>query len=275
MHIHPHIASLRSALPAGQRIALVPTMGALHEGHMALIAQARESADCVVASIFVNRLQFRPGEDFDHYPRPFAADCAQLESAGVDILFNPDDAEIYPDSAYSWITPPPELADILEGAYRPGFFRGVATVVMKLFQIVSPHIALFGKKDYQQQLIIGQMVQALNLPLEIKAVDTVRAPDGLALSSRNAYLSTQERAQAPQLFQTLRHLRSRIHEGDRDFTALESHGRQTLDDQGFRTDYIAIRRKIDLQFPLAHDSGLVILAAAHLGRTRLIDNLEV
>ena len=275
MQIHETIAGLRAALKNADRIALVPTMGNLHEGHIALMTQARSHGDAVVATIFVNRLQFRPGEDFEKYPRTFAADCARLSAAGVDHLFAPSEAELYPQPQYYYIELPPDHANVLDGEFRPGHFRGVATVVMKLFQIVGATTALFGKKDFQQLMIIRNMVQEFNLPIEIVAGATVRADDGLALSSRNGYLSAAERAEAPRLYRTLSRIASRIRTGDHDFARLEQEAVTELTASGWFPDYIAVRNEIDLQLPAAHDSRLVVLAAARLGSTRLIDNLEV
>jgi pantoate--beta-alanine ligase len=278
MYIHETVASLREARSkagAGRRVALVPTMGNLHEGHIALMTQARNHADQVVATIFVNRLQFRPGEDFEKYPRTFAADCERLAAAGVEHLFAPDEAEMYPQPQTYHVEPPPEQAGILDGEFRPGHFRGVATVVMKLFQIAQPDVALFGKKDFQQLMVIRNMVREFNLPIEIVGGETVRAPDGLALSSRNGYLSPTERAQAPALYAVLTRLANAVRAGSRDFAALEADAIRDLQADGWLPDYVALRKKLDLQLPSAHDSGLVVLAAARLGNTRLIDNLEV
>ncbi|MDO8933166.1 MAG: pantoate--beta-alanine ligase [Rhodocyclaceae bacterium] len=275
MQIHETIAGLRAALKDAGRVALVPTMGNLHAGHIALMRQARAHGDAVVATIFVNRLQFRPGEDFEKYPRTFQADCDQLAAAGVDHLFAPDEAEMYPQPQRYHVEPPPEQANVLDGEFRPGHFRGVATVVMKLFQIVQPDAALFGKKDFQQLLVIRNMVQDLNLPIEIVPGDTVRADDGLALSSRNGYLSEAERAEAPRLYRTLTKVVGLIRAGERDFARLEKEAVAELAGNGWVPDYIAVRNKFDLQLPAAHDSSLVVLAAARLGSTRLIDNLEV
>jgi pantoate--beta-alanine ligase len=278
MYIHETIASLREArtkVGAGRRVALVPTMGNLHEGHIALMTQARNHADQVVATIFVNRLQFRPGEDFEKYPRTFAADCEMLAAAGVEHLFAPDEAEMYPQPQTYHIEPPPEQAGILDGEFRPGHFRGVATVVMKLFQIAQPDVALFGKKDYQQLMVIRNMVREFNLPIEIIGGETVRAPDGLALSSRNGYLSVAERAQAPALYAVLTRLANAVRAGAPNFAGLEADAVRELQAGGWLPDYVALRKKLDLQLPSAHDSGLVVLAAARLGSTRLIDNLEV
>ena len=275
MQLHETIAGLRAALKGAGRVALVPTMGNLHEGHIALMTQARVHGDAVVATIFVNRLQFRPGEDFEKYPRTFAADCEKLAAAGVDHLFAPDEAEMYPQPQRYHVEPPPEQANILDGEFRPGHFRGVATVVMKLFQVAQPQVALFGKKDFQQLLIIRNMVRELDLPIEIVAGDTVRAVDGLALSSRNGYLSETERIEAPRLFRTLTKVVSLIQAGNQDFPGLEQDASAEMARHGWAPDYIAVRNKFDLQLPAAHDSSLVVLAAARLGSTRLIDNLEV
>jgi pantoate--beta-alanine ligase len=275
MQIHETIASLRAVRRKTGRAALVPTMGNLHEGHIALMTQARDHADQVVATIFVNRLQFRPGEDFEKYPRTFAADCERLEAAGVEHLFAPTEAEMYPRLQTYQIEPPPEQAGILDGEFRPGHFRGVATVVMKLFQIAQPDVALFGKKDYQQLMVIRNMTQEFNLPIEIIGGETVRAADGLALSSRNGYLSTAERAEAPHLFRILTKVVEAIRAGSRNLSLLEQGAIAELQDSGWIPDYVALRKKLDLQLPSAHDSGLLVLAAARLGSTRLIDNLEV
>lgn len=279
MQIHDTIAGLRAvrkaAHAAKQRIALVPTMGNLHDGHIALMSQARQHADIVVATIFVNRLQFRPGEDFEKYPRTFQADCARLEAAGVDHLFAPDEAEMYPRPQTYHVQPPAEQDNALEGEFRPGHFRGVATVVMKLFQIAQPDVALFGKKDFQQLMVIRNMVAELNLPIEIIGGETIRAADGLALSSRNGYLSTAERAEAPRLHRVLAKVVEAVRGGSVDFAALERDAVDELKKFGWQPDYVALRKKLDLQLPAAHDSGLVVLAAARIGSTRLIDNLEV
>ena len=275
MRIHETIESLRAARSRDGRVALVPTMGNLHDGHIALMTQARAHADQVIATIFVNRLQFRPGEDFEKYPRTFVADCERLAAAGVDDLFAPQEAEMYPQPQTYQIEPPPEQAGILDGEFRPGHFRGVATVVMKLFQIAQPDVALFGKKDYQQLMVIRNMAREFNLPIEIIGGETVRAADGLALSSRNGYLSAAERAEAPHLCRVLTKVVEAVRAGSRDFAALEQEAVLELQASGWVTDYVALRKKLDLQLPSAHDSGLVVLAAARLGSTRLIDNLEV
>ena len=275
MFIAHSIADLRQRLSGARAPAFVPTMGNLHDGHIALMTQARDSAEQVVATIFVNRLQFRPGEDFEKYPRTFVADCERLAAAGVDDLFAPQEAEMYPQPQTYQIEPPPEQAGILDGEFRPGHFRGVATVVMKLFQIAQPDVALFGKKDYQQLMVIRNMVREFNLPIEIIGGETVRAADGLALSSRNGYLSDAERAEAPHLYRVLTKVVEAVRAGSRGFAALEQGAVLELQASGWVTDYVALRKKLDLQLPSAHDSGLLVLAAARLGSTRLIDNLEV
>ena len=275
MQIHETIASLRAARSRAGRVALVPTMGNLHAGHIALMTQARDHADQVVATIFVNRLQFRPGEDFEKYPRTFEEDCAKLEAAGVEHLFAPDEAQMYPQPQTYHVEPPPEQAGVLDGEFRPGHFRGVATVVMKLFQIAQPDVALFGKKDYQQLMVIRNMAGEFNLPIEIIGGETVRAADGLALSSRNGYLSATERAEAPRLYRVLTELATEVRNGAGNYPELETKAMNILSMNGWVPDYVALRKKLDLQCPSAHESGLVVLAAARLGSTRLIDNLEV
>lgn len=275
MQIHHTIAATRAALADAGRIVFVPTMGNLHEGHIALMRQARQRGDCVVASIFVNRLQFRPGEDFEKYPRTFAADCEKLVAAGVDHLFAPSEEELYPEPQRYVVEPPTDHANILEGEFRPGHFRGVATVVMKLFGIVQPQAALFGKKDFQQFMVLSAMVREFALPIEVIPGETVRAADGLALSSRNGYLSAAERAEAPRLHRTLTKVVEEIRAGNRDHAGLEAAAGAELLANQWVPDYVAVRRKLDLQLPAPADSGLVVLAAARLGNTRLIDNLEI
>jgi pantoate--beta-alanine ligase len=275
MQIHHTIAATRAALAQAGRIVFVPTMGNLHEGHIALMCQARQHGDCVVASIFVNRLQFRPGEDFEKYPRTFAADCEKLVAAGVDHLFAPSEEELYPVPQRYVIEPPLDHADILEGEFRPGHFRGVATVVMKLFAIVQPQAALFGKKDFQQFMVLSAMVREFALPIEVIPGATVRAPDGLALSSRNGFLSSAERAEAPRLHRLLSRIVTAIRAGDHDYVSLTGAAQAELQASGWLPDYVAVRQKFTLQSATAEDSALVVLAAARLGNTRLIDNLEV
>ena len=275
MRIHDTVASLRSALETAGRIAFVPTMGNLHEGHIALMRQARTHGDAVVSSLFVNRLQFGPQEDFNTYPRTFEADCEKMAAVGVAHLFAPNEREMYPTPQAYHVQPDPAQSDILEGEFRPGFFRGVATVVMKLFSIVQPQVALFGKKDYQQLMIIRNMVREFALPIEIIPGETVRASDGLALSSRNGYLSENERAEAPRLHRAMDAVRRTILAGERDWVRLEQEAMAELRAHGWFPQYVAVRKQLDLQLPAAHDSGLVVLGAALLGSTRLIDNLEV
>ncbi len=249
-------------------------MGNLHEGHIALMQQARAHGDTVVASIFVNRLQFGPNEDFDKYPRTFAADCEQLSAVGVDVLFAPTERDLYPEPQQYQVDPP-EIQNQLEGEFRPGHFRGVATVVLKLFNIVQPDAAVFGKKDYQQLMVLRNMTRQLALPIEIIGGETVRAADGLALSSRNGYLTPAERAEAPRLNRLLNAIRADILAGERDFAKLEQAATTELDNVGWKTDYVAVRRQSDLQRPEPGEKPLVVLAASRLGTPRLIDNLEI
>ena len=274
MEVISTIGAPRERLGEERKIVFVPTMGSLHQGHAQLMRTARERGGCVVASIFVNRLQFAPHEDFARYPRTFEADCERLTACGVDVVFAPDEAQMYPEPQ-SFFVEPPQLANQLEGEFRPGFFRGVATVVLKLFNIVRPHAAIFGKKDYQQLMIVRGMLRQLALATEIVAVEIARAADGLAMSSRNAYLSAAERAEAPRLHRTLQELRSRLVSGGRDFTALERKSVIDLTENQWTVDYVAVRKQTDLQSPGYLDRDLVILAAARLGNTRLIDNVEV
>jgi pantoate--beta-alanine ligase len=269
------IAELRQALAGESVRAFVPTMGNLHEGHLALVRQARAAVpdSRVIASIFVNRLQFAPHEDFDTYPRTLERDAELLEGAGCDIVFAPSEAELYPEPQGYKVMPPPELADILEGHFRPGFFTGVCTVVHKLFNIVQPSVAVFGKKDYQQLMVIRRMVAQMALPVEILAGETARSEQGLALSSRNSYLSEPEKTQALELSQGLRALIQRWQAGERDLAALEAQAMQALRANGWQPDYVVLRRQHDLGEPVA-GQPLVALAAARLGKTRLIDNIE-
>jgi len=263
---------------AYKQVAFVPTMGNLHEGHLSLMRIAREHGDGVVASIFVNRLQFGPNEDFDRYPRTFEEDRRKLESAGVDLLFAPDEQEMYPTPQVYRVQPPP-LATELEGAFRPGFFDGVCTVVLKLFNLVQPDIAVFGKKDRQQLKIVRGMVQQFNLPIRMLAGETVRADDGLALSSRNGYLTPAERAEAPRLYRTLRDIADAIAGGRTDYANLEVAGRAELARAGWSVDYVAVRHGLGLRIPhpegFDHPNLLIVLGAAKLGNTRLIDNVDV
>jgi len=273
MQVVDTIAELRALLARRSGIAVVPTMGNLHAGHIALVREARRRAPIVVTTLFVNRLQFGPREDFDRYPRTMANDCAQLASVGCDYVFAPDEREMYPSPQTCHVEPSPVLADILEGAFRPGFFRGVATVVLKLFNIVQPQVALFGRKDYQQLRIIEHMVRELALPIEIVPCDTMRDTDGLALSSRNGYLSDPERAEASRLHAILVAVRDAVARGG-DIAVEQAGALARLTDRGWTPDYVEVRRQSDLLIPTPADRDLVVLAAARLGRTRLIDNVE-
>jgi pantoate--beta-alanine ligase len=272
MEILTTAASLRERLRSEPSIVCVPTMGNLHEGHVALVELARQHAQCVVVSIFVNPLQFSPNEDLASYPRTFEQDRAKLDGL-ADVVFAPEVSEVYPERQTVFVEPP-RMADELCGAFRPGHFRGVLTVVLKLFNMVQPNAAVFGKKDYQQLHVIRSMIRQLNLPIEIVAGETTRAPDGLALSSRNAYLSVAERAEATRLRQQLAHIRASVQAGNQDFIALEAAARADLEAHGWRVDYVSLRDAETLGEPIAGRPG-VVLAAAYLGKTRLIDNLEV
>ncbi len=283
MKIVHTIEALRDTLKPFNAPTLVPTMGNLHDGHLDLVRAAKPLGDVTIASIFVNRLQFAPHEDFDTYPRTLQADCDQLAAAGCDVVFAPSEKELYPEPQGFKVQPPSELADILEGHFRPGFFTGVCTVVMKLFQCVlteakGPRHAVFGQKDYQQQMVIRRMVQQFALPIGIVSVPTQRAADGLALSSRNSYLSDTERAEAVQLSLALRALgRDALAAADsltRHLPALEDRAMKALSARGWQPDYLTVRRRTDLQTPQAGDP-LVVLGAARLGKTRLIDNFEI
>ncbi|HBI83840.1 pantoate--beta-alanine ligase [Orrella sp. NBD-18] len=274
------IEDLRDQLRGQLRVAFVPTMGNLHEGHLALMKLARQHGDPVVASIFVNRLQFGPNEDFDRYPRTLQNDIDKLEQArDVYVLFAPDEKELYPEPQSYRVQPPQELGDILEGEYRPGFFGGVSTVVLKLFSCVQPRVAVFGKKDYQQLMVVRNMCRQFQLPVEILAHETVRDRDGLALSSRNMYLQPAERVEAAQLYVALSMIQSQLQAGAQDADRLERQAIDFLNSRGWKVDYIAIRRRRDLNKPtreeIAQGEPLVALAAAKLGATRLIDNLEL
>jgi pantoate--beta-alanine ligase len=279
MKIITCIEELRDQLRGQLRTAFVPTMGNLHEGHLSLMRLARKHGDPVVASIFVNRLQFGPNEDFDRYPRTFQADVEKLEKEGVYVLFAPTENDMYPEPQEYRIQPPNTLGNILEGEFRPGFFTGVTTVVMKLFSCVQPGVAVFGKKDYQQLMIVRNMARQFALPTEIIAAETYRAEDGLALSSRNAYLSPTEREEAPVLYRVLNEVASEVRSGHLDMFELEKEAMAKIAARGWKPDYISIRKRIDLQPPsagdLAQGEPLVVLGAAKLGNTRLIDNLEI
>jgi pantoate--beta-alanine ligase len=283
MKIVSSIAELRARLTNERPIAFVPTMGNLHEGHLALMRLARETSaqeqgGCVMASIFVNPLQFGPGEDFDRYPRTFEADCEKLHGL-ADVVFAPTVSEMYPEQQTVFVEPPP-IANELEGKSRPGHFRGMATVVLKLLDIVQPQVAVFGKKDYQQLHIIRQMVAQLNLPVEIVGGETVRAADGLALSSRNQYLSKTERSEAIFLYQTLQRMGLAIKQGEHDLERLQQRGVEALQARGWSVDYVEVRNQSDLLPASSMQPGLarhrlVVLAAARLGNSRLLDNIEI
>jgi pantoate--beta-alanine ligase len=279
MQVIHTIADLRAVLAGSTKTALVPTMGNLHEGHLALVREAALHGFPVVATIFVNRLQFLPHEDFAQYPRTLERDCQLLEQAGCDIVFAPAESELYPEPQVFKVTPPAAIADLLEGEFRPGFFTGVCTVVMKLFQCVQPAVAVFGQKDYQQLMVIKAMARQFALPTEVVGAPTIRATDGLALSSRNGYLSADERAEATALSGALRAIAAALREGAREVPALERAQVAALDARGWKTDYLTVRRRTDLLPPTADDlaagTPLVALAASRLGKTRLIDNLEI
>jgi pantoate--beta-alanine ligase len=265
MKVVRNIAALREAAGKLGRFAFVPTMGSLHEGHLSLVRLARQHAGTVTASIFVNRLQFQPGEDFERYPRTFDRDCQLLDAEGVELLFAPDETVLYPEPQTVMVHPGPLGAD-LEGRFRPGFFDGVSTIVLKLFNAVQPALAVFGKKDYQQLIVVRHLVRQLNLPIDIIAGETVREADGLALSSRNAYLTAAERAEAPHLQRVLRAITAGI--------ASPAQGAKDLAEAGWSPDYIEVRRRADLAVSQNGNRELVVLGAARLGGTRLIDNLE-
>jgi pantoate--beta-alanine ligase len=278
MDVIEHADALRQRLAGAGRVAFVPTMGNLHAGHLSLMRIARQHGDAVVASVFVNRLQFGPNEDYDRYPRTFEADRAGLEREGVDVLFAPHEQDVYPTPQVYRVQPPP-LAEDLEGQFRPRFFDGVCTVVLKLFNMVRPDIAVFGKKDRQQLKIVRGMVQQFNLPIRVVPAETVRADDGLALSSRNNYLSADERKEAPRLYRTLRHIADQIAAGRTDYANLEAEGRAELARHGWKVDYVAVRHGLALRIPhpegYDHPNLLIVLGAATLGSTRLIDNVDV
>jgi len=265
MKIVSRIDELRASVAAAGPVAFVPTMGNLHEGHLSLVRLGKKRAAKVVVSIFVNRLQFQPGDDFERYPRTFERDCALLEAEGVALVFAPDEKVLYPEKQIITTRPGP-LGDELEGRFRPGFFEGVCTVVLKLFNCVQPAAAVFGKKDYQQLRVVEAMVRQLNLPIEISAGETVREADGLAMSSRNGYLSKAERAEAPRLRRVLQEVSGKKLSPDEAVALLAK--------EGWKPDYVEVRRRADLAVPQHGEKNLVVLAAARLGSTRLIDNLE-
>jgi pantoate--beta-alanine ligase len=283
MKIISDINELRDHLRGQNRASFVPTMGNLHEGHLSLMRLARQHGDPVVASIFVNRLQFGPNEDFDSYPRTMQADIDKLEQEGVYILFAPTEKDLYPQPQEYRVDPPQQLGDILEGEFRPGFFKGVCTVVLKLFSCVQPRVAVFGKKDYQQLMIVRQMASQFALPVDIVPAETIRAEDGLALSSRNIYLSESERAEAPALQRQLSAMREQVLSlKEKTLSSLmdiEAKALTQMQTRGWKPDYMAIRQQRDLAKPTQADldagQPLVIVTAAKLGKTRLIDNLEI
>jgi len=280
MKVVHSIEALRDQLRGQNRISFVPTMGNLHAGHLALMKMARQHGDPVVASIFVNRLQFGPNEDFDKYPRTLQDDIDKLQEQNqVYVLFAPNEQEMYPEPQNYRVSPPTDLGDILEGEFRPGFFIGVTTVVLKLFSCVQPRVAIFGKKDYQQLMIVRAMCRQFSLPTEIVPHETVRDTDGLALSSRNRFLSEPERREAPRLYRVLNEVRDKVKAGTTDVVAIEGEAMRELAAAGWKVDYVALRRQRDLRTPthdeVAAGEPLVTLAAAKLGATRLIDNLEI
>jgi pantoate--beta-alanine ligase len=268
------ISTLRARLQCESEIAFVPTMGGLHEGHLSLVQRAQQEADCVVASIFVNRLQFAPTEDFAQYPRTLEDDCKLLQKQGVNVVFAPDDKDIFSIQQDFLIEPSP-LANTLEGEFRPGFFRGVMTVILKLFNIVQPQVAVFGKKDYQQMQLVREMVRQMNLPLKVVACETTRALDGLALSSRNRYLSNEEGIEAARLFRVLSEIKRAAESGNEDFRRLCKDARENLTSHQWQVDYIGLHQRDTLAPAEVGDLDLVALAAARLGKTRLIDSLEI
>ena len=280
MKVVRSIEDLRDQLRGQNRVAFVPTMGNLHAAHLSLMAMAHQHGDPVVASIFVNRLQFGPNEDFDKYPRTLQEDIDKLQQQNVVyVLFAPTEAEMYPEPQSYRVNPPHDLGDILEGEFRPGFFVGVSTVVLKLFSCVQPRVAVFGKKDYQQLMIVRNMCRQFALPTEIVAHETVRDADGLAMSSRNRYLSETERREAPRLYRVLNEVRDRLRAGQNNAPAIEHDAQRELAAAGWKVDYVSVRRQMDLKAPggeqVAAGTPLVVLAAARLGNTRLIDNLEI
>lgn len=283
MKIISDIHELRDHLRGQNRASFVPTMGNLHEGHLSLMRLARQHGDPVVASIFVNRLQFGPNEDFDKYPRTMEADIEKLEKEGVYVLFAPTEKDLYPEPQDYRVDPPQDLGDILEGEFRPGFFKGVCTVVLKLLSCVQPKVAVFGKKDYQQLMIIRRMCHQFALPVDIVPAETIRAEDGLALSSRNGYLSSEERQEAVQLYACLQAIREQLKDQSswsiEQLLQAENKAKDHLEQRGWKPDYISIRRQSNLAAPVAENltqkDPLVVVAAAKLGKTRLIDNLEI
>ena len=272
------IDELRAQLRGQNRTAFVPTMGNLHNGHLSLIRLARQHGDPVVASIFVNPLQFGPGEDFARYPRTLEADIEKLQKENVYVVFAPTEHDLYPQPQEYRVQPPGGMGNMLEGEFRPGFFQGVCTVVMKLMLCAQPRVAVFGKKDYQQLMIVREMCKQFAMPTDVVAGETIRDCDGLALSSRNRFLTPEERVEAPTLYQLLNRIRDKILSGEKDIQSIERRAFSTLVDRGWQPDYISVRKQANLRSPTAQevdDSKLVVLAAARIGNTRLIDNLEV
>ncbi|MGH8679743.1 MAG: pantoate--beta-alanine ligase [Burkholderiales bacterium] len=274
MEVIRSISELRGRLKNEPEVACVPTMGNIHDGHLSLVKIAQQHAPLTVTTIFVNRLQFGQGEDFDTYPRTFEEDCAKLKAAGNSIVFAPDEKEMYPEAQLFFVDPP-KSANRLEGRFRPGHFRGVATVVVKLFNIVQPQVAVFGKKDYQQLAVVRHMVDQLALPVHIIPAETVRAEDGLALSSRNRFLSPEERKEATRLRQAIVQVKDALESGDRKLEAIEYAAGALLARHGWHVDYVVVRSQRALLHPGPQDKELVVLGAAKLGTTRLIDNLEI
>jgi pantoate--beta-alanine ligase len=273
MEVISTVAALRQRLANETSVSFVPTMGNLHAGHIHLVELARQHGQCIVVSIFVNPLQFGANEDLASYPRTLEEDCAKLKLAGADIVFTPAEKEVYP-VAQSIMVEPPAIADELCGAARPGHFRGMATVVLKLLNMMQPQVAIFGKKDFQQLFIIREMVRQLNLPIAIIAGDTVRESDGLAMSSRNGYLNPAQRMEAQRLYRALQQIVQSVQKGNRDFAAIEAQTTQYLTQLGWIVDYISVRSALTLAPASAEDHELVVLGAARQGRTRLIDNIE-
>ena len=274
MQVIESVSDLRAALHAQTATAFVPTMGNLHAGHLSLIELAKQHGQRVVASLFVNPLQFGPDEDFARYPRTRDADCEKLATGGCDLVFAPDVAELYPVPQTCIVQPPAAYADDLCGAFRPGHFSGVATVVLKLFNVIQPRVAVFGRKDFQQLQLVRELVQQFNLPISIVAGDTMRETDGLAMSSRNVFLSQSERIQAIALYRQLSEISAAISRGERDYAQLGLHATKYLKMAGWRVDYVAVRDADTLQTPQADTQRIVVLGAAWLGKTRLIDNIE-
>jgi pantoate--beta-alanine ligase len=274
MEVITTVKNLRERLAREPQVACVPTMGNIHDGHLSLVRIARSLAPVTVTTIFVNRLQFGQGEDFDRYPRTFEDDCTKLEAGGSTIVWAPDEKHMYPEPQTFYVDLP-KVANKLEGRFRPGHFRGMATVVLKLFNTIQPQIAVFGKKDYQQLAIVRQMVDQFALPIKIVPAETVRADDGLALASRNRYLSADERKEATRLREAILGVRDAVLSGDRNFIAMEYAAGALLARHGWNVDYVVVRNQRAVLRPEPHDKALVVLGAAKLGQTRLIDNIEV